>query len=151
MGLYSNLTAEKIPLPLGDKTYFLTPLSDKIRAGYERYLEEKALSKIMSHKQKLGDDYYKLLAETNKEIVEGAYSFNVSTIQDCLKDLENSLYLVYLCIKDNHPDITFNQVVDLGVKYHVEFRAAVESAVNDGLLKKKQTIVPPLQPEVMIV
>jgi hypothetical protein len=142
MGEINNITAGKIPLVIGDKTYYLSQLTDKIRAEYERHLETEALKQIQLRKEQLGDDYLDLLTRTNQDIVSGVYSFGGSAFQASMKSIGGMINLFHLLLRPYQKSITLEQTKDLVMNHAVEISQGLNQALGQVTSAEVETDKP---------
>lgn len=145
MGEFNQLIGDKIPLAVGDKTYWLARLTDKIRAEYERYLESSALATVQKSKESLPrDDYLDLLLALNVKISTGYFTYGQQAFQDSLRTLEGLTQLFWLLLKPHQPNITLAAVQTLAVESGKEIAESIQRALDDGNTSKKKPMENPI-------
>ncbi len=107
MGDVSSALGMGTLLQFEDKTYTVSPWSYKIQGAYELYLWHQAKLALQDMRGWLvPEDYQFLLSDLHKRKTAGEFTFGSDTVAKSLLCLPHVKYLLYLQLKDNHPEAT---------------------------------------------
>lgn len=96
------------------RVYKISPWTYGILGEFEVYLQDCALRTMKRMKKFLDtEDYAALAAKTRQEIDIGLYTFGSKRVQEALDSHIHFAYLVMLCLRENHPDVTLPWVQQL--------------------------------------
>lgn len=114
MGEISKALATPVTFQYKSQTYQLSPWNFGILGEFEVYLQDEALRNLKKMRKVLTEDeFVKLASETRKDIDKGSYTFGGPLVQEALGSFKHFGYLVFLCLRDNHPEINYPWVLEL--------------------------------------
>ena len=85
----------------------LSPLTQNMKAAYENWLEERALSRVEAKRGRLSDSAWAELYETTVELIDGGgFSWGTRVSRTSLRTPEGSDVLLLLLLQPSQPEIT---------------------------------------------
>ena len=114
MGTVSSALGLGSQLEFRGKTYTLKPWTFKIQGLYEVFLQEESLRTCRKMRPFCTEEEYReLLIATRRDIDTGYYSFGQPAVEKSLSSLPHLNHLIYLMLKDNHPEVTADLVREM--------------------------------------
>lgn len=112
------------------QTYRLSPWSFKIQSEFELYLEGQAVKAVHRMRPHLSDEEYReQLDSVRRDIVRGEYTFGSESVAKAYTATPHMKYLLFLMLRDNHPDIK-KDLVDQIVEERFEEAIAAMALAN---------------------
>ena len=95
-----------------DKEYKVHPWTFEIQGKFERYMEKQAMDAYHRVASSLApEDAEKALASVLRDIANGSYAFGSDNIGKALANPVHVRYLMFLCLKKNHPEGAVDQAL----------------------------------------
>lgn len=114
------------------KVYKLSPWTYKIQASYERYLEKEAFESLKRLKAYLTtEEYMSQLNRLQQDITVGVYSFGSDQVAKSFTSIPHIKQILFLMIKENHPEITKDLVDKIADKKFDEIMMKLGEANAD--------------------
>lgn len=122
-----------LPMVIGDKTYYLSPLTKKKQAGVEAWLEERALQSVQKFKKQLpAEDYIELLNKTSRDIAAGYYSFGQGEgFRQGISTWDGACHLLLSLLQPNQSEIKFEDAAELLENHPAEVKSAMERVIGE--------------------
>lgn len=139
-----NVTLD--PLVLGGVTYKFSKPTLAIETQFEAWVEERVLNLLDKRKRTLPPDEWRALQkETLNDIAQGEYAFISEQGQRFLNSFDGCVTLTHLLLKENHPDMTREQVREVFLKHSNEVKEyVVRQQGNLQALREKGEPAEPL-------
>lgn len=134
------LQSSPIPLCIGGKTYLLSPVTKKVQAAYEAWMEKRLLEQVQRLKTKLDEDsWIKISASMNEKIALGAYSFGSAATQSTVNTRIGGIYFMWLVMKDNHPGITEAEIETILEENYHEIEGVIDRLGKEQVPSTQET------------
>ena len=131
MGQISKALGIGCQFSYGGQIYKLTSWKYRILGEFEVHLQEQAFRTMRRMRSYLTDEEYKdLVARTRRDVDMGVYSFGSPEVSRALDSRTNFEHLFYLCLRENHPEVTPELVAEMADGLGLEFMAERVSEAN---------------------
>jgi hypothetical protein len=123
------------------KTLLVSPWKLKICAAFERYLEKYAIDGYYRTADRLSPaDGEKVLSGLMRDIAAGKYSFGSDLVGQALESPTHVRYMFFLCVRDNHADVTWEQIEELARANYRPIVRAMNLANTDPNRRRAQAL-----------
>jgi hypothetical protein len=142
-----------VVVQVGDKLWKLEPATKRIQGEYLAWLKMQARVNLIRDRdraleeaqaaRKAGDDdlaveYQRLVAQCNKDlerlplVIASKFAWGGDEVNDSLNDQPGAFRMIYLMLRANHPELTYDQVEALIYQDPTQFALAMREALHLG-------------------